>query len=115
MLLAVTLMLAIRALLSAPAGRIALLRTSQLAVAIGAVVLAGGYTLMTQIVGWTGKCPGICLPSTPSVTLNTVVSSVVVDVGAGLAVALLPAALWLWCRGRMDAPLASTPQPNWPH
>ena len=114
LLLAVTLMLAIRALLSAPAGRIALLRTSQLAVAIGAVVLAGGYTLMTQIVGWTGKCPGICLAPTSGVSLNTVVSSIAVDVGAGLAAALLPAALWLWCRGRSDAPLAPTPPPNWP-
>jgi hypothetical protein len=44
-----------------------------------------------------------------AVSVNTVVSSLAIDIGAGLLAALLPAALWLWCRGRADAPLAAEP------
>ena len=112
LLLAVTLGLALRGLLSVPARRLARLRTSQLAVAISALVLAGGYTLTTQIAGWTANCSGQC--SSPSPSLNTVVSSIAIDAGAGLIAALLPTILWLWCRGRTEAPFASPPPPTWP-
>jgi len=108
-LLAVTLGVAVRALLSTGGRRIAWFRTSQLAVAAGGFLLAAGYTLMAQISGWTSGCSLDCLVQQQAVSVNTVVSSLAIDIGAGLLAALLPAALWLWCRGRADAPLAAEP------
>jgi hypothetical protein len=115
-LLAITLGLAIRALLSPPTSKIGRLRASQLAVAAAAFALAGGYTLMTQIAGWTGTCSLACTPGSPGLSVNTVVSNIAVDAGAGLVAALLPVALWLWCRARAEQPVlgAPPPPPNWP-
>ncbi len=113
--LAVALGVAVRALLSAGPRRIAWFRSTQLAVVAAGFALAAGYTLMTQIAGWTSNCQNGCVLPEQGANVNTVVSSLAIDAGAGLVAALLPAALWLWCRGREDAPVpaeAATPRPQ---
>jgi hypothetical protein len=57
---------------------------------------------MTQIANWNTPC-GASPCDVPAVTANTVVSNIAIDLGAGLAAALLPGALWLWCRTRSEA------------
>ncbi len=112
LLTAVTLVMAIRGLLSGLDARLARFRASQLAVAVSAVLLAGGSLLMMQMVSWTTPCGTSCFE--PAVNANTVVSSVAIDLGAGLAGALLPGALWLWSRARSEAravPPAAGPPP----
>jgi len=108
LLLAATLCLVVWSLFSGLDLRLGRFRSSQIAVAAAAAILAGGYLLTTQVATWSAGCPANC--PAPGPTANTVVSTLVIDVGAALAAALIPGALWLWCRTRGDArPAPSQP------
>jgi hypothetical protein len=109
LLLAASLCLVVRGLFSGLDLRLGRFRSSQIAVAAAAAILAGGYLLTTQIATWTAGCPAQC-PS-PRPNANTVVSTLVLDLGAALAAALIPGALWLWCRTRADARSAPAQPP----
>jgi hypothetical protein len=100
LLLAAALGYALYGVLAGPARRLAVMRSSQLSVAVAAILLVTGYLLAGQVTQWTAGCPAVC-PS-PGPTANTVASSIALDLGAGLAAALLPGTLWIWCRSRRE-------------